>query len=87
MLVLCRATFNPHFVTIPIIVMRKWTTKETLYVLNIWAPSHEAETCSVLCTSYGGQYDRIRSFISLNVDLILWLVSQLTHLSSCDVVQ
>ena len=62
MLVLCHATFHPHFVTIPFIVMCKWTTKETLYALNIWAPSHEAETWSVLCTSHGGQYDRIRSF-------------------------
>jgi hypothetical protein len=62
MLVLCHATFYPHFVTNPFIFMCKWTTIETLCVLNIWALSHETETCSVLCTSYGGQYDRIRSF-------------------------
>ena len=51
MFVLCQATFHPHFVTSSRMVMCKWATKETLYMLNIWAPSHEAETRSVLCTS------------------------------------
>ena len=51
MFVLCLATLHPEFVTIPFMVMCKWATIGTLYVLNIWAPSHEAETRSVLCTS------------------------------------